>query len=227
MSKEEKMLAKAVLNSLTGKLGQSHPIATTSNFFAYNTVLAHSHFIMSKLFDKCPTQVLAMDTDSIFSQSNMKGKYFELTDGEHSIPIKMDVKGWGDLAFFRSKNYIMKTPDGDYVYGRHGWTYFLEDFLKLFEGNITELTTRKDIKHTLLTREREALKMAKGRWRTKVVTLDLEKIKTLLSADIKRKRVSYDSYGLVMQRKNLSSLAWNYEEIMRMQTDNILGYPRL
>jgi hypothetical protein len=226
MSKEEKMLAKAVLNSLTGKLGQSHPIARTSNFFAYNTLLAHSHFIMSKLFDKCPSQVLAMDTDSIFSQSDMSGKYFELTDGEHSIPIKMDVKGKGDLAFFRSKNYIMKTPNGDYVYGRHGWMYFLEDFLKLFEGEITELTTRKDIKHTLLTREREALKMAKGRWRTKVVTLDLEKLKALLSADIKRKRTNYDSYQLVMERKKASSQAWNYEEIMGMDTRNPLGYPR-
>jgi hypothetical protein len=156
----------------------------------------------------------------------MIGKYFELTDGEHSIPIKMDVKGKGDLAFFRSKNYIMKTPNGEYVYGRHGWTYFLEDFLKLYEGNVTELTSRKDIKHTLLTREREALKMAKGRWRTKIVTLNLEKLKILLSADIKRKRTNYDSYQLVMERKNASSQAWNYEEIMGMDTRNPLGYPR-
>ncbi len=112
MPREDYMLAKAVLNSLTGKLGQARPIARTSNFFAYSTVLAHSHFIMSQLFDKCPTQVLAMDTDSIFSQCDMSGKHFDLTDSEHSIPIVMDVKGKGDLAFFRSKNYILRDRDG-------------------------------------------------------------------------------------------------------------------
>jgi len=58
----EKMYSKAVLNSLTGKLGQSHPISRTSNFFAYSTILAHSHLLMSRLFDKCQTEVLAMDT---------------------------------------------------------------------------------------------------------------------------------------------------------------------
>lgn len=226
MESDEKMLSKAVLNSLTGKLGQSHPIASTSNFSAYNTVLAHSNLIMSKLFDKCRSQVLAMDTDSIFSQTDMSGKYFELTDGDRTFPIKMDAKGKGDLAFFRSKNYIMRTNEGKYVFGRHGWTYWLEDFLKLHEGNITELVTRKDIKHTLLVREREALKMAKGRWRTKVVTLNLAKLKELLNADIKRRRADYDSYGLVMAKKNVSSRAWNYEQLMTMNSANTLGYPR-
>jgi len=225
MSSDEKMLAKAMLNSLTGKLGQSHPIAATSNFFAYSTVLAHSHLIMSRLFDRCPSQILAMDTDSIFSSSDMSGKHFELTDGEISIPLKMDVKGKGDLAFFRSKNYAMKTADGDFIYARHGWTYWLEDYLKLYGGDITELTTRKDIKHTLLVKEREALKMAKGRWRTKVMHLGLEKIKALLTADIKRKRADYDSYGLIMQHKNTPSEAWNYEEIMNTTSDVDLGFP--
>jgi len=96
-----------VLNSLSGKLGQAHPIARTSNFFAYSTLLAHSNLVMSMLFDKCP-RVLVMDTNSIFPKTNMGGKWFELTDGERSIPIVMDVKGKGDLAFFRSKNYILK-----------------------------------------------------------------------------------------------------------------------
>lgn len=225
-TKEEKRFSKGVMNALTGKLGQSHPIARTSNFFAYSTLLAHSHLIMSKLFDKCPSRILAMDTDSIFSQSDMSGKYFELTDGERFIPIRMDAKGKGDLSFFRSKNYIMRTPEGKHVYGRHGWQYFIEDFFKLFNGDVTELTTRRDIKHTLLTREREALKMAKGRWRTKIVTLDLEKIKSLLSADIKRNRTNYDSYGMVMEHKNTASSAWNYEEIMSMETESLIGYPK-
>jgi len=224
MSEDEKMLAKAVLNSLTGKLGQSHPLSRTSNFFAYSTVLAYSHFIMSKLFDKCPSPVLAMDTDSIFSQTDMSGKHFDLTDGEYSVPIIMEVKGKGDLAFFRSKNYILKPEQGELVIGRHGWVYWIEDFVKLFNG-ITELVTRQDIKHTLLTRQKEALKMTKGRWRTKIKKLGIKDLKRLLSADVKRRRETYDSYQLVIDRKNVDSYAWRYEEIMSMKKDNPLNFP--
>ena len=220
----ERMFCKAVLNSLFGKLGQSHPRpARTSNFFAFSTVVAHAHFVMSKLFDRCPSKILGTDTDSIFSQSDMSGKHFELTDGEYSVPVIMDVKGKGDLAFFRSKNYLLRQSDGKFVYGRHGWQYWVEDFFKLWDG-VTELTTRRDIKHTLLTRERAALKMAKGRWRTKIVNLDLSKIKGLLRADLKRQRPDYDSYQLFLDRKNVDSQAWRYENIMDM-TENPLDYP--
>jgi len=224
MSKDENMLAKAVLNSLSGKLGQAHPIARTSNFFAYSTLLAHSHFVMSWLFDKCPSPILAMDTDSIFSQSDMSGKHFELTDGEYSIPIIMEVKGKGDLAFFRSKNYILKSKDGKFVFGRHGWVYWLEDYLKLFDG-VNELWTRVDVKHTLLTKQKEAQALAKGRWKTKPVKLDLAKIKSLLTADIKRMRPTFDSYQLVLGRKHVGSRAWNYEYVMDMKDDNPLDFP--
>jgi hypothetical protein len=220
----DKMYAKAVLNSLTGKLGQSHPISRRSNFFSYSTVLAHSHAIMSQLFDRCTTEKLAMDTDSLFSFNNMSGKWFELDEGEYSIPIIMDVKGRGNLSFFRSKNYIMKT-ENDFVVGRHGWVYFYEDFLKLHDGTVTELLTRQDIKHTLLTRTKEALKMAKGRWRTKPVMLNLEKIKELLQADPKRERTTRDSYGLVMEHKSSPSHAWHYEDLL-LTSDNPIGYPR-
>jgi len=178
---------------------------------------------MSLLFDKCPSEVLAMDTDSIFSHSDMSGKWFEVTDGEYTIPINIGVKGKGDLTFFRSKRYILKGKET--VFGAHGWRYFLEDYLKMFNGDITELTTRMDIKHTLMTRTREALKMAKGRWRTKPVTLDLEKLKELLTADVKRKRATYDSYQLVMEHKSIPSEAWNYEELLSME-QNPLEFPK-
>lgn len=224
----ESKFAKAVLNSLTGKLGQSHPIARTSNFFAYSTVLAHSHLIMSRLFDRCSGKIYAMDTDSIFTKTDMSGKHFELSDGENSVPVVMDVKGSGDLSFFRSKNYILKPGGGSrVVYGRHGWVYFIEDFLRLAGGTATELHTRKDIKHTLLTRQWEARKMAKGRWRTVPVRLNLDKLKQLLTADLKRKRPGYDSYGLVMERRNVASRAWKYEELMQMRGENPLGYPKI
>ena len=221
---EAKYFTKSILNSLSGKLGQAKPkIASTSNFYAYNTLLAHSHLTMSLLFDKCPSEVLAMDTDSIFSYSDMSGKWFEVTDGEYTIPINIGVKGRGDLTFFRSKRYILKGKET--VFGAHGWRYFLEDYLKMFNGDITELTTRMDIKHTLMTRTREALKMAKGRWRTKPMTLDLEKLKELLTADVKRKRATYDSYQLVMEHKSIPSEAWNYEELLSME-QNPLEFPK-
>ena len=67
ISHVDSMYGKATLNALSGKLGQSHPIGATSNFFAYGTCLAGSHLIMSRLFDKCVAlggTVYAMDTDS-------------------------------------------------------------------------------------------------------------------------------------------------------------------
>lgn len=227
MTADEKLLAKAVLNSLTGKLGQSKPaLAVTSNFFAYSTILAFSHVIMSRLFASCQTPILGTDTDSIFTQTNLAGKRFELTDGEYKIPVILDVKGIGDLVYFRAKNYILKRQDEDKptVYGRHGWVYFLEDYLKMFDGTITELLTRQDIKHTLLTRQKEAQRLQKGRWFTKPVKLDLEKLKQLLKADLKRNRQTYDSYGLVMQHKSQTSKAWSFDEIMQSK-ENKLGYP--
>jgi hypothetical protein len=222
----DKMYAKAVLNALTGKLGQSHPISSRSNFFSYSTVLAHSHAVMSQLFDKCATEKLAMDTDSIFTYNNMAGKWLEFEEGEYDIPIIMDVKGRGSLSFFRSKNYIMKTENNDDIIGRHGWQYFYEDFLKLHDGTLTELTTRQDIKHTLMTRQKEALKMAKGRWRTKPVTLTLDKIKQLLKADFKRDRTFYDSYSLVMNKRSNPSRPWQYENLL-LGSDNPIGYPNI
>jgi hypothetical protein len=220
---ESKAYTKAILNALSGKLGQAKPIAATSNFYAYNTLLAHSHLVMSLLFDRCPSEVLAMDTDSIFSHCDMTGKWFDVTDGQFTIPIKTGVKGRGDLAFFRSKRYILKGETT--IFGAHGWRYFLEDYLKMFNGDVTDLTTRIDIKHTLLTRQKEALKMAKGRWRTKPTTLDLAKLKQLLTADPKRNRETYDSYPLVMERRSIPSQAWNYEELLN-SNENPLEYPR-
>jgi hypothetical protein len=215
----DKMHAKAVLNSLSGKLGQSHPVAETSNFFAYNTLLAHSHAVMSRFFDNCKSDILAMDTDSIFSCSDMNGERFDLSDGEHSIPFILDAKGRGDLAFFRSKNYILKAEGEPVlktrVYGRHGWWYFWEDYLKLFDGTVTELVTRQDVKHTLLTRVKAAQEMAKGRWFTKPVTLTLAKLKLLLKGDLKRCRANFDSYGLLLQKQSCPSRSWTIEEVLQ------------
>jgi hypothetical protein len=220
-AEQEKGYYKAILNAVSGKLGQAHPVGERSNFLAYNILLGHSHLIMSRLFDKCSSPILGMDTDSIFSQQDMSGTWFELSDGERCFPVRMDVKGKGDLAFYRSKRYIMHGEKS--CFAAHGWRYFLEDYLKLFNGTITELDTRIDIKHTLPTRQREALMMAKGRWRTRPEHLDLEKLKSLLTADDKRCREDYDSYGLVMQKKSMPSHAWNYDDYMANAEADTLG----
>jgi hypothetical protein len=48
----------------------------------------------------------------------------------------------------------------------------------------------------------------------------------LLRADTKRKRATYDSYDLVMQRKSSESRAWSMNGIIEMQ-DDMLAYPRI
>ena len=57
-----------------------------------------------------------------------------------SIPVVMDVKGKGELSFFRAKTYVMhddSEEDGkETVYGRHGWQYFVEDFLRCRLGGL-------------------------------------------------------------------------------------------
>jgi len=67
--------------------------------------------------------------------------------------------------------------------------------------------------------------MAKGRWKTKPVTLSLEKLKALLKADQKRKRQTYDSCQLVLGRLSESGLAWDYEELI-IEPENLVGYPK-
>jgi hypothetical protein len=212
MNAKEKGYYKAILNAVSGKLGQSHPIGERSNFLAYNILLGHSHLIMSRLFDKCTSPIIGMDTDSIFSQQDMSGKWFKVSDGERTYPIRMDVKGKGDLAFFRSKRYIMRG-EIDY-YAAHGWRYFPEDYLKLFNGDLTALDSRINVKSTLFTMQRAAQAMTKGRWFTRPEHLTLEKIKALLTADDKRSRENSDSYGLLMAHKHEPSTAWNLNDYM-------------
>ena len=98
LSKTESIYAKAVMNSASGKLGQgtsysannrlsgnrsSFP-AATSNFFAYNTLLAHSHFTMSQLYELFKSSgkpIIYTDTDSIMTTADMSGTHFYYSDG--------------------------------------------------------------------------------------------------------------------------------------------------
>jgi len=228
-----KKFIKSVLNSASGKLGQAKPVpAATSNYLAYNLLLGHSHLIMSKCFDHCLRmggRILGMDTDSVFSDVKIQGEMFKVKNCYGTeIPILMDVKASGDLAFWRSKRYIIwnrsklfdmgKNP----AYARAGWHYPAEDFIKLFDADLDELRTRMDIKHTLLTRTKEAHQLLLGHWRTKPKTLDLEKIKKLLVADDKRDRgaeSNYDSYQLVRDKRSVASHSWNFDKILEEDRD--------
>lgn len=223
MDKRESRYAKAVLNSTYGKLGQSHPEARTTNYPAFTTILAHSHLIMSHLFDRCPTPIIGMDTDSIFSATDMSGNYGELTDGEFTIPIIMENKGKGELASFRAKTYMMHEEGKPIrVYGRHAWHYFIEDYFKLWENPQFPFMTRIEVKHTLRTRQKQALKLPLGFWEAKPVKLTREKVSELLKADDKRKRQTYDSFNLFEQRKNQSSEPYIMDEIL---FDTHFNYP--
>ena len=211
----EARFSKAILNSTYGKMGQSHPEATTTNYPAFSTILAHSHLTMSNLFDKCSTPILGMDTDSIFSATNMSGKHGELTDGEFTIPLIMEVKGKGELASFRAKTYMMREKGKLIrVYGRHAWHYFLEDYFRLWENPKFPFTTRIDVKHTLKTRTKQALKLPLGFWIHKPVKLTKAKVSELLKADEKRKRATYDSFKLFQERKSQPSEPYNMDEIL-------------
>jgi hypothetical protein len=223
LDERESRYAKAVLNSTYGKLGQSHPEALTTNYPAFSTILAHSHLIMSTLFDRCPTPILGMDTDSIFSATDMSGKYGDLTDGEISLPIIMEVKGKGELASFRAKTYMIRekgTPIR--VYGRHAWHYFLEDYFRLWENPEFPFTTRIDVKHTLKTRQKAALRLPLGFWDEKPVELNRDKVSDLLKADRKRARRTYDSFSLFEQRKNQPSEPYVMDDIL---LDPTFEYP--
>jgi hypothetical protein len=215
--------SKAVLNSTYGKLGQSHPEASTTNYPAFSTILAHSHLIMSTLFDRCPTPILGMDTDSIFSATDMSGKYGDLTDGELTLPIIMEVKGKGELASFRAKTYMMRVKGKPIrVYGRHAWHYFIEDYFKLWANPEFPFTTRIEVKHTLKTRQKAALKLPLGFWAEKPVELTRDKIRELLKADLKRARVSYNSFSLFEQRKSQPSEPYVLDDIL---LDPTFHYP--
>jgi hypothetical protein len=223
LSDRESRFGKAVLNSTYGKLGQSHPEALTTNYPAFSTILAHSHLIMSTLFDRCPTPILGMDTDSIFSATDMSGKYDDLTDGDLTLPIIMEVKGKGELASFRAKSYMMRENVKPIrVYGRHVWNYFIEDYFKLWENPDFPFTTRIEIKHTLKTKTKAALRLPLGFWAEKPVVLTRNKVRSLLKADTKRVRPSYDSFSLFEQRKSVASLPYVFDEAL---LDPTFQYP--
>jgi hypothetical protein len=211
---------KAVLNATSGKLCQNKPaVVATTNFPAYSTLLAYSHLIMSHLLDSYPSAPLGMATDSIFGQTDFSGQKFTVSDGEQDYPVKLAKKGYGNLAMFRSGLYILKDENKpaelgvNPVYAAQAWKYQVEGYLKLYDGKLTALDTRMDVRRTLRTRNKEALAMKLGYWYNPKVHLDSKKLHRALQADNKRERKEKDSYKLVQQRRSERSEFWDTAQL--------------
>jgi hypothetical protein len=127
----------------------------------------------------------------------------------------MEVKGKGELASFRAKTYMMRQEGKPItVYGRHVWNYFIEDYFRLWDNPEVPFTTRIQIKHTLKTKQKSALKLPLGFWNEKPVNLTREKLCDLLKADEKRVRNSPDSFTLFEQRKSQASQPYILKDIL-------------
>ncbi len=195
---EEKLMIKMILNSLTGKLAQTNPVPSTRvNYPAYNTIVACAHLIMSSIFEDCEKEKIAgMDTDSLF----LPDYYSHMTKGDYAevsnVPIRLELKhDAGNLLYVRAKMYA-------YLDGRtvafHGWRYGRDSMLDALLGG--RKVFFKEYKHTLRTREKEALQKPFGFWGYKRVEKSEEELKLLFRCDRKRVRETYDSWDLIANR---------------------------
>lgn len=210
----EKYCIKGVLNSLTGKLGQSKPQpAVTSNFPAYSTILAGSHYLMSRIFDMHPP-IFYTDTDSFFSPKAVNAKLFDLTSiraPQYSVPVIVEVKGESDdlgTIIFRSKHYYQSEKS----FAFHGWKAFWNDWFKVVTQLPSGITVERQIRRTFRTRDRKAKELQIGRWKVLKERYNVEKLARLFRADDKRRRQNYNSYKLAQQKKASTSQSWNYEK---------------
>jgi hypothetical protein len=227
---EQAYKLKAVLNAASGKLCQSHPTASaTSNYPAYSMLIGYSHLIMSRLFDRYDSEIISIDTDSILGRKKMLGQQDEVTDGEQSFAVNLKDKGHGNVASFRSKQYVLWDESLGYVpgvnpkYAAHGWDFFTDHFKRLYWGKITYLNTGREVKHTLLTNHDDAKWLPLGHWYYEPAILTLKTISERVRCDSKRVRENDDSYGLVIQRKCAGSKARNYQEELLVVRPRNLG----
>lgn len=210
----EKYCIKGVLNSSTGKLGQCEPPAMTSNYPAYSTIVAGSHYIVSMIFDMLAEPVYYTDTDSFFTERKIEQVVFNLTsiDGEWTIPVRVDAKGESDqygTMLFRSKHYY-QNPN---VYAVQGWKCFIDDWFKVLYELPEGITLRRQITRTFKTRDKKAEELRIGRWKVIRENYDIDRLERLFKADDKRIRSDYNSYRLCQQKKSIKSRAWTWREL--------------
>ncbi len=162
-------------------------------------------------------------TDSIFSESDMSGKHAELSNGEFSLPVIMEVKGKGELASFRAKTYMMREEGKPIrVYGRHACITLLRTIFayginpNFLSPHVLKLSTRSK------TKNKAALSLPLGFWSEKPVKLTRDKVSKLLQADLKRARETYDSFSFFENKKSVSSEPYVMDDILH---DPTFDYP--
>jgi hypothetical protein len=200
----EKLITKIILNSLTGKLAQNHPVpAPYCNYPAYNTIVATSHLIMSNIINLLSneeqTNIAGMDTDSIFVPDyiDLKGEL----DKVNSYPIILDQKNPPeDLIYFRAKQYLYKSG---VTYASHGWRYKRSEFKDLWNviTNNSTINVTKEIRKTLHTREKKAHDLPLGWWINDSRVKDQNDLIVITRADKKRDREDYNSYLLAQEHE--------------------------
>ena len=208
----EERFYKAILNSATGKIGQGASksfISSSTNFPAYSSILGMSHLIMSNILRESRCDCYGMDTDSIFSDDDLSGEW----DSVNGIPVIMDVKNSGELAYLRSKLY-------HWMGGRskiHAWKMRYEEFGEMVEQAYhRETEDRKmhiNMRVTPKVRTLELKRLPLGMWYYPEVWVDKHKQIRLCLADIKRERANYDSLGLVESGGFCTSRPWTAEGI--------------
>lgn len=212
----EKYSVKGLLNSATGKLGQSVPLAATSNFAAYNTIVAAAHYIDSQILDLLTEPPRYIDTDSFFISYPINKRLLTLKNEKHrlTIPITIEERAKTDntgCLIFRSKHYYCNAD----TYTVHAWKWFITDWLKIIKEMPEEANVQRQIVRTFKTRDKQAKTLQIGRWKTLQEKFDHKKLAELFRADDKRVRQNYDSYRLCREHKTAQSRAWTFKELQQ------------
>lgn len=199
---------KAILNALSGKLGQKKPfLSPRTNFPAYSTLLAHSHLTMAKLF-RIFNQVAYIDTDSIFTPDKETGQ-FELVDDKY--PLILETKAEGKIGIIRAKMYRWLDKKTWKFDAFHSWKYRPFEYSTLIQQiyetgripNRYKVTMQKVA--TANTKEKIMKHIPLGYFWEEHDTITDAKAKLLFYADTKRQRKSYKSLTLIARKESSTS----------------------
>lgn len=215
----EKYAIKGILNAATGKLGQAKPIAATSNFAAYSTIISTSHYINSLIFDKLDETVYYVDTDSFFMKRAINKTMLNLKNERYNttVPIRVELRAESDdigTIIFRSKHYYQNET----TYTVHAWKWFINDWLEIIKKLPENVNVKRQIARTFKTRDRKAQELQIGRWKELTERFDINKLTRLFRGDDKRIRCNYDSYDLAQQNRAVDSRAWTYRALQLYST---------
>ena len=221
----EKLLFKGILNSATGKCGQGASkksfISRTTNFPAYSALLASSHLMMANIMRDSRCTLYGMDTDSLMCDQDLTGEYGEA----YGIPVTMDLKNKGNLAYIRAKMYVW--TDGSEKPAVHAWHYKMDDLRKVvqsaYDNGIVPVQVSQQMRVTPKTRNDVLKNIPMGMWFNIDATLDKNKQVSLCIADVKRVRNDYDSLKLIAEHDSCPSTPHTRDTIpLVMRHDEVL-----